>query len=491
MNTMLNALKNETNFTYTENGAVSHKTTLNSVFDLFAFGGSYRSRSDEDCILLFKNAFEEDETLAMKCLFYLRDARGGAGERRFFRVVIHWLAKEHPEAVRRNMNYFAEYGRYDDLYVLVDTPLENEMFNLMKHQIAEDIRSYKKGEKEGISLLAKWIKSINASSEETKKLGRKTAKALSMSQKEYRKLLSTLRKRINVLETLMSENRWDEITYETVPSKAGLQYRNAFAKHDAERYKAFIEDKNTKVKADVLTPVDIAHKAFEANTYWGLQMSDTERAALNKYWENQKDWYNGREENAIAICDVSGSMSGIPMEAAVAMGAYIAERGKGPFANHFITFSRRPKLVKFEGVDIVDKFQRAQDAEWGYSTDIYAVMNLLLSTAVNNHINPAEMPERLYVFTDMEFDSAFGMSKDGGKTLFEQIAEQWKEYGYELPHMVFWNLNARHNLIPTMSGRVSYVSGFTMAMMESILSGKDGITLMLDKLNSKRYEVIK
>lgn len=491
MNTMLNALKNETNFTYTENGAVSHKTTLNSVFDLFAFGGSYRSRSDEDCILLFKNAFEEDETLAMKCLFYLRDARGGAGERRFFRVVIHWLAKEHPEAVRRNMNYFAEYGRYDDLYVLVDTPLENEMFNLMKHQIAEDIRSYKKGEKEGISLLAKWIKSINASSEETKKLGRKTAKALSMSQKEYRKLLSTLRKRINVLETLMSENRWDEITYETVPSKAGLQYRNAFAKHDAERYKAFIEDKNTKVKADVLTPVDIAHKAFEANTYWGLQMSDTERAALNKYWENQKDWYNGREENAIVICDVSGSMSGIPMEAAVAMGAYIAERGKGPFANHFITFSRCPKLVKFEGVDIVDKFQRAQDAEWGYNTDIYAVMNLLLSTAVNNHINPAEMPERLYVFTDMEFDSAFGMSKDGGKTLFEQIAEQWKEYGYELPHMVFWNLNARHNLIPTMSGRVSYVSGFTMAMMENILSGKDGITLMLDKLNSKRYEVIK
>lgn len=491
MNTMLNALKNETNFTYTENGAVSHKTTLSAVYDMFAFGGSYRSRSDEDCILLFKNAFEEDETLAMKCLFYLRDARGGAGERRFFRVVIHWLAKEHPEVVRRNMSYFAEYGRYDDLYVLVDTPLEKEMFNLMKHQIAEDIRSYKKGEKEGISLLAKWMKSINASSEETKKLGRKTAKALGMSQKEYRKLLSTLRKRINVLETLMSENRWDEITYETVPSKAGLQYRNAFAKHDAERYKAFIEDKHTKVKADVLTPVDIAHKAFEANTYWGSQMSNIERAALNKYWENQKDWYNGREENAIAVCDVSGSMSGIPMEAAVAMGAYIAERGKGPFANHFITFSRRPKLVKFEGIDIVDKFQRAQDAEWGYNTDIYAVMNLLLSTAVNNHIKPAEMPERLYVFTDMEFDSAFGMSKDGGKTLFEQIAEQWKKYGYELPHMVFWNLDARHNLIPMMSGRVSYVSGFTMAMMESILSGKDGIALMLDKLNSKRYEVIK
>lgn len=491
MNAMLNALKNETNFTYTENGAVSHKTTLNAVYDMFAFGGAYRSRSDEDCILLFKNAFEEDETLAMKCLFYHRDVRGGSGERRFFRVIIHWLAKEHPDAVRRNLNYFAEYGRYDDLYTLVDTPLEKEMFNLMKHQIAEDIRSYKKGAKEGISLLAKWMKSCNASSDETKALGRKTAKALGMSQKEYRKLLTTLRKRINVLETLMSENRWDEITYETIPSKAGLQYRNAFAKHDAERYKAFIEDKRTKVKADVLTPVDIAHKAFEANTYWGPQMSDIERAALNKYWENQKDWYNGREENAIAVCDVSGSMSGIPMEAAVAMGAYIAERGKGPFANHFITFARRPKLVKFEGVDIVDKFQRAQDAEWGYNTDIYAVMNLLLVTAVNNHIKPAEMPERLYVFTDMEFDSAFGMSKDGGKTLFEQIAEQWKEHGYELPHMVFWNLNARHNLIPTMSGRVSYVSGFTMAMMESILSGKDGIALMLEKLNSKRYEVIK
>lgn len=337
----------------------------------------------------------------------------------------------------------------------------------------------------------KWLKSENCSSAESKKLGQKTRKAFGMTSREYRKMLTWGRKQERIVETLMSENRWDEITYETVPSKAGLQYRNAFAKHDAERYKAFIEDKSTKVKADVLTPVDIAHKAFEANTYWGPQMSDTERAALNKYWENQKDWYNGREENAIAICDVSGSMAGIPMEAAVAMSAYIAERGKGPFANHFITFSRRPKLVKFEGVDIVDKFQRAQDAEWGYNTDIYAVMNLLLSTAVNNHINPAEMPERLYCFSDMQFDAAFGVSENQAYTLFEQIAEQWKENGYELPHMVFWNLDARHNLIPTMSGRVSYVSGFTMAMMESILSGKDGIALMLDKLNDKRYEVIK
>lgn len=143
MNTMLNALKNETNFTYTENGAVSHKTTLNAVYDCFAFGGSYRSRSDEDCILLFKNAFEEDETLAMKCLFYLRDARGGAGERRFFRVVIHWLAKEHPEAVRRNIEYIPTVGRVDDLYTLVDTPLEKEMFILLKSYVAEAIKTYK------------------------------------------------------------------------------------------------------------------------------------------------------------------------------------------------------------------------------------------------------------------------------------------------------------------------------------------------------------
>lgn len=143
MNTFMNAMKQDTNFTLTENGAVTHKSTLNGLMDLFALGGAYRTRSDADCITLFKAAFDEDEAHALKCLFYLRDVRGGQGERRFFRVVMRWLAIHHPEVARRNMKFIPEYGRYDDLYCLVGTPLEKEMFNFLKHEMVEGLEIVK------------------------------------------------------------------------------------------------------------------------------------------------------------------------------------------------------------------------------------------------------------------------------------------------------------------------------------------------------------
>lgn len=235
MMNFMDSLKKHTNYTLTENGAVAHKTTLRKVYDMFALGGAYRMRTDEDCILLFKNALEEDETLAIKCLFYLRDIRGGQGERRFFRVCYNWLAKNHTDVARRNLMHIAEYGRYDDLYCVADTPLEKEMFDLIAAQLKADIESLKTSEFEGVSLLAKWLKSENASAAETKRLANKTRVALKLTHKAYRQLLSALRKRGNVLERLMSNGEFDKIEYSKIPSRAGFIYRNAFAKRDAER----------------------------------------------------------------------------------------------------------------------------------------------------------------------------------------------------------------------------------------------------------------
>lgn len=193
-NKFINGLTQSTNFTTTENGAVTHKSTLNKVLDLFALGGAYRERSDEDCITLFKKALAENETLALKCLFYLRDCRKGQGERRFFRVVLNWLARENPDMVRRNLEFIPRLGRWDDLYSLVDTPVEQVAFRLMRDQIFLDL------EAEAPSLAAKWAKSENSSSEETQRLGRKTRLAFCMSPKQYRKTLSKLRNRIRVVE---------------------------------------------------------------------------------------------------------------------------------------------------------------------------------------------------------------------------------------------------------------------------------------------------
>ena len=477
MNSFLNALKEEFNYTLTENGATTHKSTLNAVLDMFGMGGSMRNRSEDDIVNMFCKAYNEDKDLALKCLFYLRDARCGQGERRFFRTCYRWLANEYPNDALYLMPYVAEYGRYDDLFVLFGTEMEGDMMAYVKKVIDtnED------------HLIYKWMPSINTSSEKAKLYGRKFARYFKMTEAQYRRMLSKGRKACNLVETLMSQNRWDQIAFDKLPSRAGLLYKRAFARREEtkERYAAFMADKSTKVNAAVLNPVDIAHQIFNTYSY-----TSAERLAWQKYWDALPDYYSGKEEPGIAVVDVSGSMTGQPMEAAVSMGAYIAERGKGPFKNHFITFSAAPQLVEFSGKDIWEKFRNAKGADWGYNTNIEAVFKLLLNTAVKNKTAAADMPKTLYIFSDMEFDVGLDVSRDGVGTLIERIEKKWKAYGYELPRIIFWNLDCRHENIPALGSKFSYVNGFSMNMVECILGGKNGVDLMLEKLNSKRYEVI-
>lgn len=496
MNKFLDRLTDATNYTYTENMAITHKSTKSDLLDMFALGGSMRNRSENDIILMFRKAYAEDPLYALRCLFYLRDCRGGAGERRFFRICIKDLAINMPEVIERNLKYIPFFGRYDDLYALEGTPVEDKMFSFIKKQLALDV------ECKIPSLLAKWLKSENTSSKESRRLGGKTRVALGLNHKGYRKMLSTLRERINIVEKLMSEGKWDKIQYDKIPSKAGLIYKNAFAKHDYDRYKVFSESKTTKVNAATLNPVDIAGQIFQYGGWSGRSAGDIERAMWQKYWDNLKDYYNGREERGIAVVDVSGSMSGTPMNAAVSMGAYIAERGKGPFANHFITFSSHPELVKFDGIDIYDKFQRAIKADWGGNTNIEATFDLLLKTALDNNCTQEEIPETVYVFSDMEFDHCVSENKscysrggsitlDKAETLFDTMRKKWNSYGYKMPRLIFWNLDARQNNIPAIGDSISYVSGFSMAALEGVLSGKDGYDMMIEMLNKERYSVIK
>ena len=369
MNSFLQTMKTNTNYTLTENGAITHKTTGSKVYDMFAEGGAYRNRTKEDKITLFSQAFKEDYKLALKCLFYLRDVRGGQGEREFFRTCFHWLCNEYPEVADRNMIHVSEYGRWDDLiYAVYGTKLHYNMIEIIKAQLKLDLDS------KTPSLLAKWMPSENTSSRTTREVAAELRKNLGMTSKQYRKALSKLRARIKVVEGLMSANRWEEIEFDKIPSRAGIIYRNAFARRDliAKKYENFAKSKDTKVNASALYPYDIAHRAMSYEMR-AVPYDDTQRVMLQKYWENLPDYYNGKQENGIAMVDVSGSMNGQPMEVAISLGAYIAERGHGPFANHFITFSESPDLVEFTGVDITDKIRRAEKADWGYNTDIESV----------------------------------------------------------------------------------------------------------------------
>ena len=511
MNTFFNELNKTAEITHTENGGVSRSTSRSKVLDMFAMGAAYRNRSDEDVIFMFEQALNEDADLAMKCLFYIRDILSGQGERRFFRVAYKWLCDAYPAMAITNIKLIPEYGRWDDLvYITEGTSCEQVAFAFITHQLALDVES------KTPSLLGKWMPSQNASNSETKRLGIKLAKYIGLSSREYRKVLSNLRKRINIVERLMSEDRWDEIEFDKIPSKAGLIYRNAFARNEitAKKYESFIKNKKTKVNADALYPHDIARKALDWNMI-RKPYTDVDRIALQKYWNNLKDFYNGKQENAIAVIDVSGSMTGVPMEAAISLGAYIAEKSTGPFANHFITFSARPKFVKFEGIDIVDKFHKCKGAEWGMNTNLQAVFDLLFNIAKREHVNPEDIPKRLYIFSDMEFDKCvfFKPEKDNSSRSglygwgyrndtvnsieevnsdLEKIERKWDQYGIPFPQVVFWNLNARHNLIPAIGEGFSYVSGFSPVMIDTILGGKTGYDLMIEKLvKSGRYDKIK
>lgn len=345
-----------------------------------------------------------------------------------------------------------------------------------------------------VGLIFKWLKSENTSSLESRKIAAKTREHLGLSSKQYRKMLTYGRKKTKVLEQLMSTGQWDKIDFSKIPSRAGIIYRNAFARNDMTkaRYEAFIKSKETKVNAGALYPVDVAHRAFRASR---LPYDDPERLALQKYWENLPNYYGDREENGIAIVDVSGSMTGTPMEAAVSLGAYIAENAHGPFANHFITFSARPELVEFNGVDITDKLNRCTSADWGMNTNLEAVFDMLLNVALANNTPQEDMPTRLYIFSDMEFDAALQEwcrwdTVFNPDTLVEGIAKKWDAHGYKMPDIVFWNLDARQNNIPAIGEGFSYISGFSPVMIEQVLSGKTGLDLVMEKLNSERYKNI-
>ena len=512
MNTLLNGMKNATNYTYTENGALTHKSTMSGLLDLFGMGAAYRTRSDVDCIMLFSKAYDEDPVYALKCLFYLRDVRGGQGERRFFRVVTRWLANNKTEVMRRNLKFVPEFGRWDDLYEFIGTKLENDAFELMRKQLMLDVQC------KTPSLLAKWLKSENTSSSKSRALANKTREAFHMNHKEYRKTLSTLRERIKVLERLMSENRWDEIEFDKIPSKAGLVYRNAFARHDLERilsnpeiktYAEFIKDTETKVNAKTLYPYEVVAKAYNLtyknySYYYHNSFDDnldsTDRAAINKYWDNLKDYFNGCSLDALCMIDTSGSMWGseasAPINVAISIGLYAAERARGPFAGHYISFSSRPQLIETDGVDFVDKVRRIYSTNLCENTNIEAAFDMLLNTAIKTHCKQSDLPKSIIVVSDMEFDAArgyYGRGNSNINTLMESIREKWARHGYCLPHLIYWNCQARQNNIPEDigCGLVSYVSGMSPSIFETILSGKTGVDLMLEKLDSPRYECIR
>ncbi|MGN0813031.1 MAG: DUF2828 family protein [Candidatus Coproplasma sp.] len=487
---MLQYLKKEANVVYTENGAVTNATSGSYCLDLFATIGALRRESDGEIESRFVRAYTEDRDIATKILFFARDIRGGLGERRVFRVILKWLAENESQTVRKNLAYVAEYGRYDDLLVLFNTPCESDMLAVLKARFDADIKAME--ENGEVSLLAKWLPSVNASNKETVMMAKKIAKYFAMTDAAYRKALSKLRAYIKIIENNLREKDYT-FDYEKQPSKALFKYRKAFIRNDDERYNDFInkaERGEAKLNASTLAPYELVAPLMQGGSM--RRLTGQEKASVNATWNSLPDY--GSDENALAVIDTSGSMycygNPIPASVALSLGIYFAERSKGYFRNHFIEFSARPQLIEIKGETFADKLRYLASFNEVANTNLEAVFDLILKTAVKNKLSQSQLPDRLYLISDMEFDMAVD---NADLTNFENAKKKFEKAGYKLPEIVFWNVASRNRQQPVTKhdNGVVLISGCTPKLFSMVAGGKTNpLVFMQEVIESERYAKI-
>lgn len=477
--------------TVTKNGALSNNSSLNPVLDFFSKSGALRGQ-DEEVIKYFEKAFQSNEELSLRALFYMRDIKGGQGERKNFRLICQWLSVHSPESIIRNMIHIPIFGRWDDFYAFVENEQTKEVaLNIMKEQFDKDLELASNGK--NVSLLGKWLKSENSSSKETKKLGTITREFFGISSAEYRKSLSRLRKQIQIVETYMSQKQWTSIEYSHVPSYAMKIYRKSFGKHDLDRFQQYLSDVSKgqkKINASTLYPYDIVRELMSSCT-----SSSEDFKTLELQWENLPNYMNdANDTQCIVLADVSGSMYGgssvAPIYVSISLAIYFAERMKGAFNGYFMTFTDKPSLVKLEGGNITEKVNKVKQADWGFNTDLIAAFKAILYASVNNHIPQTEMPSKLFIISDMQFDQA---CSNNSKTNFEEIDRMYQAAGYTRPTLVFWNVNAHSDSPVTKDEMGTFlVSGCSPSILKYALNTQaiTPMELMMEVLNSERYSFI-
>lgn len=472
----MNDLEIETSVTLTENGGRALSTTGDKLLNLFAVLGALRTRP-ADVIEKFDAAYAENADLATKMAFYGRDVRGGLGERAVGRLMLRELALLYPEVVVTNFKNIVKFGRYDDLFVFFDTSVETDMIEFIKKQLVLDykcMKSYKQ-----VSLLAKWMPSINASSEHTKALAHRFVKAFNITPREYRKTLSALRKYIDVTEVKMSANKWTDIDYKAVPSNAMSNYGSAFARHDYEgfnRYMDAVKSGDVKINAATLYPYNVIE------TMYG------NRDVAEAQWKALPNYVDG-DNNFLIMADVSGSMMGRPMETSVGLAIYFAERNHGAFANKFMTFTDIPRIVDVTGDDLFDKYCSVTD-HVGYNTNLEAAFDAILSTAVRTKCPQADLPKALVIISDMEIDCWDG----GSLTFTEEMRERFADAGYEMPKLVYWNVDSRKDtfLASKNDPNAILVSGQSASTFKNLIKGIDlsAYEIMVQTLDDPRYDCV-
>ena len=493
-NTFADALRMSSSTKLTENGAHAFSTTGGAVVDLFATIGALRNgdNSLERLRAKIDAAWAEDPLMTMRCLFYARDIRGGLGEREIFRKAVYYCAMAHTDEMRKNITLIPEYGRWDDLFALIGTPLEENMWRVIRTQLAKDTFNAANGD-DDVSLCAKWMPSIDTSSKKTVNLAKYCALNMGMSQYTYKRYIRFIRKHLRLLEQDMSAKRWEEIDYQHLPSQAHMRHTKAFFRNDEARYRGYLENVTkgeAKVNTGTLFPYELVERLYSPLTKEDIEHNK----AIETMWRNLPDYVRS-PGNILVVADTSGSMYGRPMAVSTSLAIYFAERNRGPFANMYMTFSERPEVIEIAKGSLYDKYKQVERGPWGQSTNLYAVFDFLAYIAYQTKCRPEDMPKSVVIITDMEIDRCESVGAARWNTIVDKIAEKYHEMGYEMPNLVFWNVASRQDTFLARSNRkgVQMVSGSSAGVFKAVLGFANGMTpydAVKQVLNAERYQAI-
>jgi len=450
MSQLFNALS--TNDSLTDNGALTHSTTNNALLDLFFIAGASRTMNEDQIISMFTKSLAQEEKLTLQLLLWARDARGGAGERRFFRVIYKYLKYNYPTFASLVTPHVATFGRWDDLW---ETGLNEEEKALIKKNIDN-------------GLLCKWIP-------RRKQIFFDLANYMGMTLSNFRKLIV---KNSKTVEQQMSAKEWSDIKYESVPSKAMSIYNKAFGKRDFYRFNQYIQalqSGETKINASVLYPYDLIRAI----------RTGKDSRVIDEQWKALPNYYT--DENILVVADTSGSMNGLPIEVCISLAIYTSERNSGIFKDKFITFSGNPTIQQLSG-SLTEKNRQLNRADWSMNTNLQAVFNLILDTATKAHISENDMPTKVIIISDMQFDQCCTNTSN-----FDSLVQSYALAGYKLPQLVFWNVKSKlgNNPVKVNQNGVALVSGASPSILQSVLGDLSPVSTMMQTINQEKYQVFK
>lgn len=457
-NAFVDAIVDDATTTTTENGDKTFSTSLNANVDLFFQGGALRTADWKRIHKLFSAAFAENPELATRIALYMRDIRGGAGERKFFRTVLQYLEKYELDYLVRIIPLVPALGRWDDLFSVMNSDGSAQAV----------LSLYAQALIAGDGLAAKWA----PREKQNPVLAARIRNYLHLSAKDYRKLIATAS---NTVEQKMCAREWDQIIYSHVPSVASARYAKAFRRHDSAGYAAYLDAvRNNKVD-------DKTGKIAKINTGavfpYDVVKANVDDVTADTMWNKLPD-YVPEGLSFMPIVDVSGSMtthrispSVNALDVALSLGVYLSERNKSAFKDLFITFSINPRFQKIKGGTIRARLESLDHHDWSMSTDLDKAMGLILDTAVKNNVPQSDMPDFLLVMSDMEFNSG---GYDRSTSVAERTKQAFEAAGYKLPNIVWWNIASRSDTTPVRFNEkgMALVSGASPAIVKSLLGGE-------------------